>query len=121
MSIAAAIRRLLAPLDHRLRAGDGKLMLMDAKSLLRSLGFPRRAHTHSHPIATIASAQASAGLIGNVPTPLTTDRPNSNPHRIMPPRAWCQTARGFLLQGLSAAYLSGVNYLVRSATIILAG
>jgi len=104
MNATATRRFASAPLDHRLETGDGKTMLTDAKTRLRSPQPPLRAHTSSCPIGAIPAAYRLANLTRIAPNTSATIGQKSNPHSHTPPLASYQTARGFLPRGLSDAY-----------------
>ena len=104
MSGVSAIRCLSAPFDHRLAVGDGQTMAEDPKTGLRSPPRPLCAHPLACPSAAIPAAHCADNLIRIASVTAATNRRNSNPHSgtyTLPP---CQTARGFLPRGLSAAY-----------------
>ena len=63
-----------------------------------------RAHPLFCPIGAIPAAHRTADPIRVAPITHSTHGINSNPHSVVPPRASCQTARGFLPRGLSDAY-----------------
>jgi hypothetical protein len=104
MSLIRAIRCASAPLEHRLGVGDRRTLRVDTKSP-RSL--PQSllcAPALSCPIGEIPAATCAAVPICTASFHSATIRCDSNPHSAIPPLASCQSARGFLPQGLSDAY-----------------
>jgi len=79
-------------------------MRVNAKTGLYSPELPLYAHPLSCPIGAIPAARRTADPIRAAPITHSTHGIHSNPHSVVPPRASCQTARGFLPRGLSDAY-----------------
>jgi len=104
MSIATAMPCASAPLDQRLDVGDGKVMLSIARNRLCSPQARLCGQSLSYSFAEMPSQKGPADQIGTLPSIPAVTTTHSNPHSGVPPQAACNTARGFLLQGLSAAY-----------------